>query len=145
MGNRVSLALVAAAIAVLLAVSCRGPEPADENPMGPNAACYVCHMTFVRESLSRDHLAAKVYCINCHGLSAPHANDEDVGATKPDVTFTRTQVNPSCRACHASHDAAPEKVLLRWQQVVKAKFAGQPPASPACTDCHGYHKVAKAR
>ena len=129
---------------VLLALAC-GPRGAEVDPMGPNAACYVCHMTFVKEELSKRHLAAKVGCIKCHGVSAAHANDEDIGATKPDVVFTRKQVNPSCRTCHASHGAKPEKVVARWQQVVKARFASQAPPSPACTDCHGTHKIAKSR
>ena len=135
----------AVASAVVLAFACRAPGTAATDPLGPNAACYVCHMTFVREELSKTHLAARVGCIRCHGPSAPHANDEDIGATKPDVTYKRAQINPSCRTCHESHDAAPERVLARWQQVVKAKFASRPPPKPACTDCHGAHKIAKSR
>jgi len=43
--------------------------------------------------LSQTHLRANVTCINCHGLSAGHANDEKIGATPPDVSFTRDQVD----------------------------------------------------
>jgi len=137
--------LLAAGIAagIVCIASCGPKDVATHDPMGPNAACYVCHMTFVKEELSQVHKAERVTCIDCHGLSAPHANDEDVGATKPDVTYTRAQVNPACRKCHETHDAPPEKVVARWHDVVKTGFAGRPPATPACTDCHGTHKIAK--
>ena len=105
------------------------------DPMGPNAACYVCHMTFIHEELSKVHLAEKVTCIDCHGISGPHANDEDIGATKPDKTYTRCQINPSCRKCHEEHDAKPEKVIAQWIEI------GAPKQKPVCTDCHGTHKI----
>ncbi|MBL7218921.1 MAG: hypothetical protein ISS69_02310 [Phycisphaerae bacterium] len=109
------------------------------NPLGPNAACYVCHMTYVKEPMSRLHLKHKVYCIDCHGTSAAHANDEDIGATKPDIYFKRDQVNGSCRKCHEHHDAAPEKVIKRW---IEKKLTVSP---PVCTDCHGSHKIKRAK
>jgi len=128
---------------MLLAVGCLcGPSPKAEgasNPLGPNAACYVCHMTYVKEPMSRLHLKHKVYCIDCHGTSAAHANDEDIGATKPDIYFKRNQVNASCRKCHANHDAAPEKVIKRW---IEKKLKVSP---PVCTDCHGSHKIKRAK
>ena len=105
------------------------------DPMGPNAACYVCHMTFIFEELSKVHLAEKVTCVECHGISAPHANDEDIGATKPDKTYKRCQVNAACRKCHKKHDAKPEEVIARWIEI------GLPKQKPVCTDCHGTHKI----
>ena len=135
-----SLLLLAIPAAVLLALSCRtGPGEADA--MGPNAGCLVCHMTFVSEWLSKTHAAAGVSCARCHGTSAGHANDENIGATKPDRMFRREQVAPFCRTCHPSHDVAPEKVLERWHE----RYASaKPPAPPAaCTDCHGTHKIAR--
>ena len=107
--------------------------------LGPNAACYVCHMTYVKEPMSRLHLKHRVYCIDCHGTSAAHANDEDIGATKPDIYFKRNQVNASCRKCHSDHDAAPEKVIKRW---IERKLTVSP---PVCTDCHGSHKIKRAK
>jgi ribosomal protein L40E len=109
----------------------RGPSA---DPLGPNAACYVCHMAFVREELSKTHLAAKVTCIRCHGLSAKHANDEDIGATKPDRVFAREQVNRMCRRCHSTHDVPPEAVIARWLEQRLTE-------SPVCTDCHGAHRL----
>ena len=136
---------VCAALALLLTGCPQQRRAGEEDPLGPNAACYVCHMTFVREELSKVHLAAKVGCIKCHGLSAAHANDEDVGATKPDIAYTRAEVNPSCRKCHIGHDAAPEKVVARWNEVLAAGRGKQPPADLTCTDCHGTHRIARAR
>jgi len=110
-----------------------------DNPMGPNLACYVCHTTYVKEPLSRVHLKHKVYCIDCHGPSIGHANDEDIGATKPDKYFKRSQVNASCRKCHSDHDAKPEKVVKRY---IERKLTTN---SPVCTDCHGKHRIERAK
>lgn len=107
------------------------------NPLGPNAACYVCHMTFVREELSKTHLKAKVTCTKCHGVSAGHANDEDIGATKPDRTYERDKVNRMCRKCHKTHDVPPEAVIARW---LERELAQSP---VVCTDCHGAHTIGK--
>jgi hypothetical protein len=110
-------------------------SPPEIDPLGPNAACYVCHITFVREELSRTHLREKVACIDCHGLSAAHANDEDIGATPPDVTFKRHEIDASCRECHEGHDVPAREVIARWLE------REQPGPSPVCTDCHGSHKI----
>ncbi|HIJ53125.1 MAG TPA: hypothetical protein HPP66_08235 [Planctomycetes bacterium] len=108
-----------------------GPSQFDEtNPLGANAACYVCHITFVQEELSKTHLRAKVPCIRCHGLSAGHANDEDIGATPPDVSFKRDQVNAMCIECHKSHDIAAEELAVHKR-------------APICTDCHDSHRIKK--
>jgi len=106
------------------------------NPLGANAACYVCHIPFVREELSRVHLEAKVSCIKCHGLSAPHANDEDIGATPPDVVFKREGVDAMCRECHRQHDVPADQVVARF---LDRRLPLRPPA--VCTDCHGTHKI----
>jgi len=108
----------------------------ETNPLGANAACYVCHIPFVKEELSKVHLKAKVTCIKCHGLSAGHANDEDVGATKPDISYTRQQVDRMCRECHETHDAPATAVIACW---LRRGLSLQRPA--VCTDCHGTHKI----
>jgi hypothetical protein len=105
------------------------------DPLGPNAACYVCHMTFVFEELAKVHLAEKTTCIDCHGLSAAHANDEHIGATKPDITYKRDQIDPSCEKCHEEHDVPATKVIARFLE----RKPAEAPAS--CTDCHGTHKI----
>ena len=116
-------------------------RPADSfiDPLGPNSACYVCHMTFVREEMSKVHLVEQVACIECHGLSAAHANDENVGATPPDIAFKRHQVDASCSECHQTHDAPATEVIARF---VQRKLPSD--AAPVCTDCHGTHKIERA-
>ena len=138
--------VVLVALAVLLLIA-TGNAPLNEpvaaadsdggndvaDPLGPNGACYVCHMTFVREELSKTHLAAKVTCIKCHGLSAKHANDENIGATEPDRTYARRRVNRMCRRCHKTHDVPAEAVVACW---IERRLTESP---PVCTDCHGEH------
>jgi RNase P subunit RPR2 len=113
-----------------------GGAPAELNPLGLNGACYVCHIPFVKEDLAKTHLAQGISCAKCHGLSDKHANDEDVGATKPDITFRREQVDASCEKCHTTHDAPATKVIARFQER-KLK----PQVVPVCTDCHGHHRI----
>jgi hypothetical protein len=118
-------------------------DPADEadddtpmiDPMSANAACYVCHMTFIHEEFSRVHLKEKITCIECHGVSAAHANDENIGATPPDVMFKRSEVDASCAECHEEHDVPARKIIARW---LERRLSGR---SPICTDCHGMHKI----
>ncbi len=112
---------------------------AEHDPMSANGACYVCHMLFVREKISRIHLAAGVPCVRCHGTSAGHANDEDIGATPPDRTFRRGEVNAACRECHGSHDVRPEEVVARWASRRDREADGT-----VCTDCHGSHRISAA-
>lgn len=116
-------------------------EPAEEtDPLGANAACYVCHITFVKEELSKVHLAAKVGCVKCHGLSAKHANDENIGATKPDITFKHDRVDAACKKCHEDHNVPAGKVVGRF---VARRLSGS--CTPVCTDCHGMHKIEKEK
>jgi len=109
------------------------------DPMGPNAACYVCHQTFIFEPMSAVHKAEKVTCIKCHGLSAAHANDEHVGATPPDVRYPREKVDAACAECHEDHDVAAAEVLARF---LERKLTPRP--APVCTDCHGRHRIPEA-
>jgi len=108
------------------------------SPLGANAACYVCHIPFVKEELSKIHLRAEVACIDCHGLSAGHANDEEIGATPPDVTFKRSAINGFCRKCHKTHDVPARKVVEAWKDGKVSE------ADAVCTDCHGAHKISRA-
>ena len=105
------------------------------DPLSVNASCYVCHIPFVREEISRVHFAGGVTCIKCHGLSAAHANDEDIGATKPDITFGRKQVDKMCAKCHKTHDVPARDVLARF---VERKLTDK---AAVCTDCHGHHRI----
>ena len=110
--------------------------PPELDPLGMNGACYVCHIPFVKEELAKVHLAEGISCAQCHGLSDKHANDENVGATKPDITFRRDQVDAGCEKCHTTHDAPATQVLARFGE---RKLSLQ--TSVICTDCHGHHKI----
>ena len=121
------------------AASAAEPSEDPSDPAGANAACYVCHMTFVKEELAKVHLKAKIGCIQCHGLSDKHANDENIGATKPDITFQRKQIDPSCGKCHEGHNAPATKVVARF---VERRLPAD--SAPTCTDCHGTHKIKRA-
>ncbi len=105
------------------------------DPLSANANCYICHTMFVREPISKVHFKAKVNCIKCHGLSAAHANDEDIGATKPDIMYKRNRVDAMCSKCHEEHDVPAAEVIGRF---IERKLE-QTPA--VCTDCHGRHKI----
>jgi len=105
------------------------------DPLSVNATCYVCHIAFVREKISRVHFKEEITCIKCHGLSAAHANDEDVGATKPDIVYKRDQVDAMCGKCHEHHDIAATEVVARF---VERKITESP---VVCTDCHGQHRI----
>lgn len=110
----------------------------EDSSLSVNAVCCMCHMTFIREELSKTHLDADVTCVRCHGVSAGHANDEDIGATPPDKSYGRDEVSSFCRECHEHHDVPPEQVVALW-------VARRPPASGAvCTDCHGTHRIESA-
>jgi len=134
---------------MLLLLSCRSGEFAglgaggqQHDPLGANAGCYVCHMTFVKEPLTVTHLKKKITCTRCHGASVGHANDEDIGATPPDKIIRRDQVNPYCRTCHRKHPVAPELLIARWLERRPSKPSSQPAAPTAvCTDCHGKHRI----
>lgn len=134
--------------ASLEGVEPNGRSPAKEDdedggafidPMGPNAACYVCHQTFIFEPISVVHKAEKVTCIKCHGLSAAHANDEHIGATPPDVRYPRDKIDAACAECHKDHDVPAAEVLGRF---VERKLT--PRHAPVCTDCHGRHRIPEA-
>jgi hypothetical protein len=146
MRRGIVLGLIGAAAALMAFRAPLGHADDDEvviDPTGPNAACYVCHITFVQEKLARAHLKAKVGCVDCHGTSSAHANDEHIGATKPDVTYPREEIADACRKCHPNHDVPPEAVIARWVEL--GRKAGAPAEvdrlPPVCTDCHGDHRI----
>jgi Cytochrome c554 and c-prime len=141
------LAFTAVVLAVALALAgVAPPRAAPPDPgvdpteaLGQNAACLVCHLTFVKEDLARTHQLKGVACVRCHGPSIKHANDENIGATKPDLTFTRDRIDPACVLCHKHHNAPARAVVARF---LERRLPPQP--APSCTDCHGTHRIEKA-
>jgi hypothetical protein len=121
---------------------CESQEPSARDAsdvLGANAACLVCHLTFVKEELARTHQLKGVACTKCHGPSVAHANDEHVGATKPDVIFPRAKIDAGCAACHHGHDVPARQVVERF---LERKLPAKPAA--VCTDCHGTHRIERA-
>ncbi|HIQ20932.1 MAG TPA: hypothetical protein EYH34_06825 [Planctomycetes bacterium] len=102
-----------------------------------NSACYVCHGNYEEESLVLTHGKKKVGCIDCHGTSYAHRNDED-NVTPPDKMFPPDAIDPMCRECHTAHDVPARKVIQRWQERCPQKTD---PARLVCTDCHFQHRL----
>ncbi len=93
-----------------------------------NSSCYVCHLDFKTEPLSRKHLAHNIGCTTCHGRSQAHMDDE-AHKTPPDNVFTHAAVDQLCSRCHRKGQHACTRA--------------QKPADKGkvCTDCHGQHRV----
>ena len=122
------------------APAAKADEPLDaDDLLAANAACCVCHTTFVKEELAKQHLENKVPCTKCHGLSDKHANDEHIGATKPDVLYPRVKIDAACEKCHEDHNVPGKKVVRRF---VERKLSSASPT--VCTDCHGHHKIERS-
>ncbi len=119
----------------------RKPAP-DDGPVAPsvaeNAACYVCHANYQEEELVKIHAAGDTGCVDCHGKSYAHRNDEN-NTTPPDVMFPRERIEDACGKCHESHDVPAADVIARLQDRVPPATAAQ---QVVCTDCHGRHRLA---
>ena len=103
-----------------------------------NGACYVCHANYETESLVVTHGKEEIGCVDCHGPSAEHRNDED-NITPPDILYPQDQVDKMCSQCHETHDAPARNVVGRWQQRCPEKTD---PEELICTDCHYEHRLA---
>ena len=115
------------------------PGGKDKDPSSLNQACYVCHNNYTEELMVTVHAKEKVGCVDCHGLSFAHRDDED-NITPPDIMYPLDKIDTACQKCHETHDAPAKKVLTRWQERCPAK---QDFASVVCTDCHGTHRLDK--
>jgi hypothetical protein len=78
-----------------------------------NTACFVCHANYKTESLANDHAGADVGCVNCHGQSSAHQNDEN-NITPPDTIYSADKIDPSCRSCHKAHNISPRNIIAHW-------------------------------
>lgn len=122
-------------------------KPADEEGVVPNDMCHVCHITFADEPLAKVHAKKKVWCRDCHGPSARHMADENIGGTKPDRVYKNNQVAPMCAKCHEKADHPTLKAEDRAARLAKSKKAqeeikgGKIDPSGVCTDCHGAHWI----
>ncbi len=139
-GIRACIALLAS-VGLIWGVACRerATERGKEEPLllledegdagsgdtsgGPtvdNSRCYVCHINFDGEGLTKIHSKVGVGCEDCHGSSDAHCSDED-NITPPDRMFAKEAINSFCKGCHPD-----------------AKLKG---GKKYCTDCHGKHQL----
>jgi hypothetical protein len=100
-----------------------------------NSYCYVCHVNYAAEELTKTHQPKGVGCESCHGVSDRHSADEDA-LTAPDRIFANEAVAPYCMTCHAADE-------LRGAKEHAPVLAAAPAA--ACTDCHGKEHRLKVR
>jgi len=115
------------------------PEaPTDQPKMKvDNQACYVCHDNYQEEGLVVHHGVEEVGCIDCHGESFDHRDDED-NITPPEKMYPRDQIDKCCKECHEEHDASAAKVVARWQERGLTEIE---PKNLVCTDCHFQHRL----
>lgn len=112
------------------------PKEKDEI-LADNSACFVCHGNYQEEPFVLAHAKDDVGCVDCHGQSHDHRNDED-NITPPDTMYAPADIAPGCAKCHETHDAPAAKVIARWKERCPAKTD---PKSLVCTDCHGEHRL----
>jgi formate-dependent nitrite reductase cytochrome c552 subunit len=103
-----------------------------------NATCYVCHANYQDESFAQSHAKANIGCVNCHGQSIAHKNDEN-HITPPDKMYPASEIDKSCQKCHTSHDVQPAEVVRRWQQ-----RTGDKKTEVLCKKCHEDHDIPAA-
>lgn len=120
-----------------------GKKPSDsDEPVAPsvaeNAACYVCHNNYQEEELVTLHAAGGTGCVDCHGKSYDHRNDEN-NTTPPEVMFPRDKIDEACLACHETHDVPAAQVVARLRERMPRLADGE---RLVCTDCHGHHRLA---
>jgi hypothetical protein len=111
----------------------------ETGPMADNTACYVCHANYEEEELVLIHAREEIGCIDCHGESFAHRDDED-NVTPPDTMYWPERIDPACQECHDSHDVSAREVLSRWKERCSEKTD---PGKIVCTDCHGYHRLTR--
>ena len=106
-----------------------------------NSGCFVCHADYEEEFLVKAHAPKGVGCIDCHGESQDHADDED-HTTAPEIMFPANRIDRACKKCHETHKAPPAKVIQLWQVRCPKK---DDPFQIVCTDCHGKHRLEKRK
>lgn len=113
-----------------------GPRPRD------NSFCFVCHQGLSKESITTDHSDEGVLCVDCHGPSTLHMEDEML-MTKPDVLYGRNEVERLCRKCHGPHEDPVKVEAFREEWYGRDRSNGRVVNMRSiCTDCHGEHNLA---
>jgi len=102
-----------------------------------NFSCYVCHGNYEGEELVVSHGKEAIGCIDCHGESYAHRNDED-NITPPDKMYPPETIDAMCGDCHDDHIASARDVIERWRERCPEKTN---PNQIVCTDCHYQHRL----
>lgn len=102
-----------------------------------NEACFCCHTNYREEQFAGYHAKGDIGCVDCHGQSHAHRNDEQ-NTTPPEVMYPTEAIEACCQKCHDTHDAPAAKVIATWQERCPGKTD---PAELLCTDCHGDHRL----
>ncbi|MBN1418774.1 MAG: ammonia-forming cytochrome c nitrite reductase subunit c552 [Planctomycetes bacterium] len=113
------------------------PRGADPKAAVSNDPCFVCHANYRSELMASAHAAAGVGCVDCHGASFAHRNDEN-NTTPPETMYPPDGIDPACRVCHAEHEAPEAAVAAKRAALLETKRLDE----IACTDCHGAHRLA---
>ncbi|HOW65842.1 MAG TPA: hypothetical protein P5186_23600 [Candidatus Paceibacterota bacterium] len=113
------------------------PPQKDPALNADNAACFVCHANFKGEALAQTHAQASMGCVDCHGKSFAHRNDEN-NTTPPEKMYPLETIDQACRACHPTHDVPAAKVVAR---AVERGLGKADPKAVVCTACHGHHRL----
>jgi hypothetical protein len=107
-----------------------GPPPKSTMPA---TICLDCHRTYYADSFAILHSRQGIRCVDCHGPSEAHKNDEG-NITPPDVMFARDDINTACRKCHSVRNRAIPAPISRKRH---GEIARIEPKDVMCMDCHG--------
>jgi len=121
------------------------PTVAKARPPADNKACYVCHLTLKTEHVTTIHLAEDIGCVDCHGPSRDHMQDEML-MTTPDLLHGRREVDHMCGECHEDPHEEVQDEVTRFRDKWRGKERPNGRAVSAtsiCTDCHGTHNIDK--
>ena len=103
-------------------------DPAD------NSYCYVCHVNYKSEDITKVHAKYSIGCEDCHGMSDNHSSDEN-GLTAPDRMFARDKIAAYCTTCHSPD------TLRKVRKHRKFVFTDNTEIQKVCMDCHGEHRL----
>jgi hypothetical protein len=130
-------ALVGGFAAALVPLATRAVAEEREGRRAPadNSLCSVCHANWDDEKFVQRHRRKGVGCVDCHGESEAHMDDEE-SHVPPEIVIPREMVDRTCMEnCHRK-----EKV----ERVGKhRKWLDDPDNRKVCTDCHGEHRLDK--
>ena len=99
-----------------------------------NSYCYVCHVNYKAEDITKVHEKYSIGCEACHGMSDNHSSDEN-GLTAPDIMFARDKITAYCTTCHSPD------TLRKVRKHRRFVFTDNSKIQKVCTECHGEHRL----